>query len=71
VEWWIAGGVVVAALILLLVVVLVVARHLRRFAEVTTTLNTRLTDGQKRFEPRIAAIQRQAEALQDKLERNS
>ena len=74
-EWWIAGGVVVLALILLLVMLLVLAGHLRRFAGVATMLNTRLTDGQKRFQPRVEAIQKQAEALQPKLikaqERNS
>ena len=64
-EWWIAGGVVVLALILLLVVLLVLAGHLRRFAGVATMLNTRLTDGQQRFQPRIRAIQKQAEALQE------
>jgi len=75
VEWWIAGGVVVLALILLLVVLLVLAGHLRRFAGVATMLNTRVSDGQKRFQPRVMAIQQQAEALQEKLikaqERNS
>ncbi len=31
------------------------------------TLQTRLTDGQQRFEPRVAAVQQQAEALQEKV----
>lgn len=65
-EWWIAGGVVVLALIVLLVVLLILAGHLRRFAGVATMLNTRLTDGQQRFQPRVAAIQKQAEALQER-----
>ena len=66
-EWWIAGGVVVLALVFLLVVLLMLAGHLRRFAGIATTLQTRLNDGQQRFEPRIQAIQRQAEALQEKV----
>jgi hypothetical protein len=67
VEWWIAGGVVVLALVFLLVVLLMLAGHLRRFAGVAMMLQTRLGDGQQRFEPRILAIQRQAEALQEKV----
>jgi sensor c-di-GMP phosphodiesterase-like protein len=67
VEWWIAGGVLILALILLLVVLLVLAGHVRRFGGVATMLNTRLTDGQQRFQPRVDAIQKQAEALQEKL----
>lgn len=66
-EWWIAGGVVVLALVFLLVVLLMLAGRLRRFAGVATTLQTRLNDGQQRFQPRILAIQRQAEALQEKV----
>jgi hypothetical protein len=67
VEWWIAGGVVVLALVFLLVVLLMLAGHLRRFAGVATMLQTRLDDGQKRFQPRILAIQHQAAALQEKV----
>jgi hypothetical protein len=59
--------VVVLALVFLLVVLLMLAGRLRRFAGVATTLQTRLTDGQQRFEPRVAAIQRQAAALQEKV----
>jgi hypothetical protein len=67
VEWWIAGGVVVLAVVFLLVVLGLLAGRLRRFAGAATTLQTRLTDGQQRFEPRVAAIQRQAAALQEKV----
>lgn len=66
-EWWIAGGVVVVALVVLLVVLIMLAGRLRRFAGAATTLQTRLTDGQQRFEPRVQAVQRQAEALQKKV----
>ena len=66
-EWWIAGGVVVLALVFLLVVLLMLAGRLRQFAGVATMLQTRLNDGQQRFEPRIQAIQRQAEVLQEKV----
>jgi hypothetical protein len=71
VEWWIAGGVVVLALILLLVVLLLLAGHVRRFTEVAQTVNTRLADGQQRFEPRIVALQRQVEVMVDKIDHNS
>ena len=66
-EWWIAGGVAVLALVLLLVVLVMLAGRLRRLAGVTTTLQTRLGDGQQRFQPRILAIQKQAESLQEKV----
>ena len=66
-EWWIAGGVAVLALVLLLVVLVVLAGRLRRLAGVTTTLQTRLVDGQRRFQPRVLAIQKQAESLQEKV----
>ena len=66
-EWWIAGGVVVLAVVFLLVVLLMVAGRLRRFAGVATMLQTRLDDGKQRFAPRVLAIQRQAEALQEKV----
>jgi hypothetical protein len=64
--WWIAGGVVALALVSLLVVLLVLAGHLRRFAGVAMTLNTRIGDGQQRLQPRLLDLQKKAEALQEK-----
>ena len=65
--WWIVGGIVVLALVGLVVVLVVVAVHLRRFAGVAMTVNTRLADGQRRFEPRLLELQTKAEVLQAKM----
>jgi hypothetical protein len=67
VEWWIAGAVAVLALVLLVVVLVMLAGRLRRLAGVTTTLQARLDDGQQRFQPRVLAIRKQAESLQEKV----
>lgn len=65
--WWIVGGIVVLALVGLVVVLVVVAVHLRQFAGVAMTVNTRIADAQRRFEPRLLELQAKAEVLQTKM----
>ena len=65
--WWIVGGIVVLALVGLVLVLVVVAGHLRRFAGVAMTVNTRLAHGQQRLEPRLLELQQKSEALQAKI----
>lgn len=66
-EWWIAGAVVLLALIVLVVVLGLVVGRLRAFMTTAMSLNAQVTDGQTRFQPRILALQQEAESLQGKV----
>jgi hypothetical protein len=67
VEWWIAGGVVLLSLVFLAVVLGAALGRLRAFAITAMTLKAQLTDGQQRFQPRVLALQAEAESLQGKV----
>ena len=66
--WWISGGVVLIALIVLVGVALSVMGRLREFDNAARAMQARLVDGQRRVEPRLAALQETVEAMLPQLE---
>jgi hypothetical protein len=66
--WWISGGIVVVALIVLIGVALSVMGRLREFDNAARAMQARLTDGQRRVEPRLAALQQTVETMLPQLE---
>jgi hypothetical protein len=66
--WWISGGIVVFALIVLIGVALSVMGRLREFDNAARAMQARLTDGQRRVEPRLAALQQTVETMLPQLE---
>jgi uncharacterized protein YlxW (UPF0749 family) len=66
--WWISGGIVVLALIVLIGVALSVVSRLRAFDNAARAMQARLTDGQRRVEPRLAALQQTVETMLPQLE---
>ncbi|GAA4252437.1 hypothetical protein [Dactylosporangium darangshiense] len=66
--WWISGGIVVIALIVLIGVALSVMGRLREFDNAARAMQARLTDGQRRVEPRLAALQQTVETMLPQLE---
>ncbi|GAA2369920.1 hypothetical protein [Dactylosporangium salmoneum] len=66
--WWISGGIVLLALIVLVGVVLSVMGRMRAFDNAARAMQARLVDGQRRVEPRVAALQQTVEAMLPQLE---
>ncbi|MFI5915292.1 hypothetical protein [Dactylosporangium sp. NPDC051541] len=66
--WWIAGGIVVLSLVVLIFVALSVMSHLRAFDNAARAMQARLVDGQRRVEPRLAALQQTVEQMMPQLE---
>lgn len=66
--WWISGGIVVLALIVLVGVALSVMARLREFDNAARAMQARLVDGQRRVEPRLAALQQTVETMLPQLE---
>jgi hypothetical protein len=66
--WWISGGIVVLGLIVLVGVALSVVARLREFDHAARAIQARLVDGQRRVEPRLAALERTVEAMLPQLE---
>jgi hypothetical protein len=66
--WWISGGVVLVALIVLVGVAVSVAGRLREFDNAARAMQARLVDGQRRVEPRLAALQQTVETMLPQLE---
>jgi hypothetical protein len=64
--WWVGGGVVLLSFLVLVVALGLLLGRLRAFGLTARALSSLLTDGQKRFQPRILALQREAESLQGK-----
>jgi predicted PurR-regulated permease PerM len=66
--WWISGGIVVLALIVLVVVAVSVVSRLRTFDHAARAMQARIEDGQRRVEPRLAALQQTVEQVLPQLE---
>jgi uncharacterized protein YlxW (UPF0749 family) len=66
--WWISGGLIVVALIVLVGVAVSVMGRLRRFDDAARAMQARLVDGQRRVEPRLAALQQTVETMLPQLE---
>ena len=66
--WWISGGLIVVALIVLVGVAVSVMGRLRNFDNAARAMQARLVDGQRRVEPRLAALQQTVESMLPQLE---
>jgi uncharacterized protein YlxW (UPF0749 family) len=66
--WWISGGLIVLALIVLVGVAVSVMGRLRNFDNAARAMQARLVDGQRRVEPRLAALQQTVETMLPQLE---
>jgi hypothetical protein len=66
--WWISGGIFALALVVLVVVALSVVSRLRAFDHTARAMQVRLEDGQRRVEPRLAALQQTVEQMMPQLE---
>ncbi|GAA3289102.1 hypothetical protein Dvina_36855 [Dactylosporangium vinaceum] len=66
--WWISGILVVLSLVVLVYVALAVMARLRAFDNAARAMQARLVDGQRRVEPRLAALQQTVELVVPQLE---
>ncbi|GAA3452599.1 hypothetical protein [Dactylosporangium matsuzakiense] len=66
--WWISGILVVLSLVVLVYVALAVMARLRAFDNAARAMQARLVDGQRRVEPRLAALQQTVEQVVPQLE---
>jgi hypothetical protein len=66
--WWISGGIVLLALVVLVLVAVSVMGRLRAFDNAARAMQARLEDGQRRVEPRLAALQQTVEQMVPQLE---